>query len=49
MPRIVLFGATGFTGGLTRALVAGDVTPVLAAGRAGHLATPAAGLEARVA
>jgi short subunit dehydrogenase-like uncharacterized protein len=53
MPRIVLFGATGYTGGLTaRAMVARGMTPMLAArnaGRLGALASELGGLETRVA
>jgi short subunit dehydrogenase-like uncharacterized protein len=51
--RIVLFGATGYTGGLTaRALVDGGVRPVLAARNAerlDRLAGELGGLETRVA
>jgi short subunit dehydrogenase-like uncharacterized protein len=53
MPRIVLFGATGYTGELTaRALVARGARPVLAARnpeRLGALAAELGGLETRVA
>ena len=53
MPRIVVFGATGYTGRLTaEALVAGGERPVLAARSAERLATAAAdlgGLETAVA
>ena len=52
-PRIILFGATGFTGELTaRAMVARGLAPVLAArsrARVEALAEQLGGLEARVA